>query len=108
LCPCFESVLWCPSSLSLSIRSFGSVVTCCMPYNNSLFPRAVPLWQWCQLLLPASLMPCCVFVLAHMKFWMGAKEFMSSHRNVRQNFHVSTFSWWDSTSTFESGTKFFL
>ena len=37
LCSCIVSVLCCPSSLSLSIRSLGSVVTRCMPANYSLF-----------------------------------------------------------------------
>ncbi len=46
------------------------------------------------------------FVHGVWKFRMGAKVFCLQARNVRQKFHVFKFCSWDSTSAFESGTKF--
>jgi hypothetical protein len=46
------------------------------------------------------------FVHGVWKFRMGAKVFMSSSVERAPKFHVFKFCSWDSTSAFESGTKF--
>ena len=47
----------------------------------------------------------CIVYLCWLEWW--PKFFMSSHRNVHQNFHIFKFCSWDSDSAFVSGTKFF-
>jgi len=116
-CPCFVLVLWCPSSLSLSIRLLGSVVTHCMPFNNTLFscPSAA---VYCS----SDAHCCCLCHWWHgvylcwlvcswgIKFQLGAKAFMfssSAHGNVHQSFCALQLCSWESTLAFESVIKFF-
>ncbi len=87
---------------------------CCLLWNPFFFPIAMPhcsdtccccLCHWYH-----GVYMCWIVCSWGMKFWMGANVYMSSfsvHGNVRKNFHVVNFCWWDSSSAFESGTKFF-
>jgi hypothetical protein len=81
VCPCVLALYWFfdapPPWHFQSAHIYLWSHVACLFITHFFLSSSCALWQWCLLLLPVSLMPWCVFVLARMKFWMGTKVFVS-------------------------------